>query len=153
MYLWETSPPPHIIPPPPPIWTVFNWYILRMASNLEVMSMTADIGQQQWSRTFFRLSDRTLIGRVKNFVIWQELVEFQAEAWLWLPRGFEPFLRMAVRYKQPVQYRKGPPIKAGQPEPSPHLETACKIHDIYEDLNESSSARPGRVSSWRFHRA
>jgi hypothetical protein len=47
-------------------------------------------------------------------------------------------------YKQPVQYGKGPPIKAGRPEPSPHLETACKIHHIYEDLNESSSARPGR---------
>jgi hypothetical protein len=61
-----------------------------------------------------------------------------------LPREFEPLLGMAGRYKQPVQYGKGPPIKAGQPEPSPHLETACEIHHIYEDLNESSSARPGR---------
>ncbi len=43
--------------------------------------MTADIGQQQWSCTFFRLSDRTLVSRVKNFVIWQDLVEFQAAAW------------------------------------------------------------------------
>ncbi len=51
---------------------------------------------------------------------------------------------MAGRYKQPVQYGKGPPIKAGQPEPSLHLGTACEIHHIYEDLNESSSARPGR---------
>ncbi len=56
-------------------------------------------------------------------------------------RGFVPFLSMAGRYKQPVQYRKGPPIKAGRPEPSPYLETA---HHISEDLNESSSARPGR---------
>ncbi len=40
--------------------------------------------------------------------------------------------------------RERPPIKAGRPEPSPHLETACEIHHIYEDLNESSSARPGR---------
>ncbi len=39
-------------------------YISRMASNLEVVSMTADIGQQQWSCTFFRLSDRMLISRV-----------------------------------------------------------------------------------------
>jgi len=61
-----------------------------------------------------------------------------------LPRGFEPFLGIAGPYKQPVQYGKGPPIKAAQPEPSPHLETACEIHHIYEDLNESSSARPGR---------
>jgi hypothetical protein len=51
---------------------------------------------------------------------------------------------MAGRYKQPVQYGKGLPIKAGQPEPSLHLETACEIHHIYEDLNESSSVRPGR---------
>jgi hypothetical protein len=51
---------------------------------------------------------------------------------------------MAGRYKQPEQYGKGPPIKAGQPEPSLYLETACEIHHIYEDLNESSSARPGR---------
>jgi hypothetical protein len=26
-------------------------------------------------------------------------------------------------------------IKAGQPEPSSHLETTCEIHHIYEDLN------------------
>jgi hypothetical protein len=50
---------------------------------------------------------------------------------------------MAGRFKQPVQYGRGPPIKAGQPEPSLHLGTACEIHHIYEDLNESSSARPG----------
>ena len=48
---------------------------------------------------------------------------------------FEPFLGMAGRYKQPVQYGKGPPIKAGQPEPSPHLVTTCEIHLIYEELN------------------
>jgi hypothetical protein len=61
----------------------------------------------------------------------------------WLPHGFEPFLGMAGRYKQLVQYGKSP-IKAGQPEPSLRLGTACEIHHIYEDLNESSSARPGR---------
>jgi hypothetical protein len=41
---------------------------------------------------------------------------------------------MAGRYKQPVQYGRGPPIKAGQPEPSSHLETTYEIHHIYEDL-------------------
>jgi hypothetical protein len=50
---------------------------------------------------------------------------------------------MAGRFK-PVQYWKGLPIKAGRPESSPHLEIACEIHHIYKDLNESSSARPGR---------
>ncbi len=36
------------------------------------------------------------------------------------------------------------PIKARQPETYLHLGTACKNHHIYKDLNESSSARPGR---------
>ncbi len=36
------------------------------------------------------------------------------------------------------------PIKAGQMGIIPHLGTACEIHHIYEDLNESSSARPER---------
>jgi hypothetical protein len=42
---------------------------------------------------------------------------------------------MAGRYRQPVQYGRGPPIKAGQPEPSSHLETTCEIHHIYEEQN------------------
>ncbi len=51
--------------------------------------MTADIGQQQWSCTIFRLSNRTLISRVRIFMIWQKSVEFQTEArllvaaWIW----------------------------------------------------------------------
>ncbi len=37
-----------------------------------------------------------------------------------------------------------PPIKAERPEPSDHLRSAClRINTIYEDLNESSSARLG----------
>ncbi len=42
---------------------------------------------------------------------------------------------MAGRYKQPVQYGRGPLIKAGQSEPSLHLETTCEIHHIYEEQN------------------
>jgi hypothetical protein len=57
----------------------------------------------------------------------------------WFPREFEPFLGMAGRYKQPVQYRRGPLIKAGRQQLLPHLGTTCEIHHIYEDLNESSS--------------
>jgi hypothetical protein len=40
---------------------------------------------------------------------------------------------MAGQYKQLVQYGRGPPIKAGQSEPSSHLETTCEIHHIYEE--------------------
>ena len=37
-----------------------------------------------------------------------------------------------------------PPIKAEHPEPSDHLRSTClRINTIYEDLNESSSARLG----------
>jgi hypothetical protein len=42
---------------------------------------------------------------------------------------------MAGGYKQLVQYGRGRPIKAGQLEPSSHLETTIEIHHIYEDLN------------------
>jgi hypothetical protein len=35
------------------------------------------------------------------------------------------------------------PIKAERPEPSDHLSTCTRINTIYEDLNESSSARLG----------
>ncbi len=53
---------------------------LRMASNLEVVSMIAEIGQQQWSYTNFGLSDRTLRSRVRIFEISQELVKICAAA-------------------------------------------------------------------------
>ncbi len=77
------------VPPPPPPLIIpshcgnfqLPYYILRMASNSEAVSMAADIGQQQWSRTIFRLSDRILRSRVRIFVIWQELVKFQAAAY------------------------------------------------------------------------
>ncbi len=105
--------------------------------------MTADIGQLQWSRTIFRLSDRTLRSRVRIFVTWQELVKFQAAAWFLVAAWILAISWHDGPYKQPVLYGKGPPIKAGQPELSPHLGTAWEIHHIYEDLNESSSARPG----------
>jgi hypothetical protein len=40
--------------------------------------------------------------------------------------------------------RYSPLIKAEHQGIIPHLGTACEIHHIYEDLNKSSSARPGR---------
>ncbi len=114
-----------------------------MASNLEAVSMIADIGQQQWSCTIFRLSDRTLRSQFRIVVIWQELVKFQAPAWLFVAAWILAISWHCGPVQQPVRYGKGPPIKAGQPEPSPHLGNAWEIHHIYEDLNESSSARPG----------
>ena len=72
------SPPPHN--PAHLDSLLLPQQILRMASNLEVVSMIADIGQQQGSCTNFRLSDRTLMSWVRIFVIWQELVKIQAAA-------------------------------------------------------------------------
>ncbi len=116
-----SSCPPHTIPH----WDSFQLprYILRMASNLEVVSVTADIGQQQWSCTFFRLSDRTLISRVKNFVIWQESVG------------------------------KGPSIKAGQPEPSPHWRLHARFITSTRIWTRAHQPEQEEVSSWRFRRA
>ncbi len=67
--------------PPPYNPTLLNNFVtaavdLEDGSNLEVVSMTAEIRQQQWLCTNFRLSDRTLISWVGNFVIWQKSVEF-----------------------------------------------------------------------------
>ncbi len=43
-----------------------------------------------------------------------------------------------------------PTIKAEWPEPSDHLRSTClRINTIYEDLNESSSARPGGCQQWK----
>ncbi len=97
--------------------------------------MTADIGQQQWSCKFFRLSDRTLISRVRNFVIWQKSVEFQAEArllvaaWIWAISWHGGPVQTARTVRERAAH------KSRRPEPSSHLETTCKIHHIYEDLN------------------
>ncbi len=68
-------------------------------------------------------------------MIWQDSVEFQRKPDFWLPRGFGPFLGMAGRYKQPVQYRREFAIKAGEQKLPPHLETTCKIHHINEEEN------------------
>ncbi len=113
-----------------------------MASNLEAVSMIADIGQQQWSCMIFRLSDRTPRSRVRIFVIWQELVKFQAAAWL-----------LVAAWILAISWHGGPVQTAGTVrERAAHksraawavssLGTAWEIHHIYEDLNESSSARP-----------
>jgi hypothetical protein len=55
--------------------------ISRIASNFEVVSMIADIAQQQWLFTFFRFSDRTPMSRVRDCCeIWLKSVEFRADA-------------------------------------------------------------------------
>ncbi len=77
-------PPSHPLPHPHHwIWGSFQQprQKSRMASNLEVVSMIADIGQQQWSYTNFRLSDRTLRSRDRILEFSQELVKIYAAAY------------------------------------------------------------------------
>ncbi len=51
----------------PLIWRLWVWQLIFDSNSEHVC--------------FFRFSDRTLISRVRIFVIWQKSVEFQAEAW------------------------------------------------------------------------
>ncbi len=52
----------------------------RMASILESVSMVAEFGQQQWSCTNFRCSDRTLRSRDRILKFSQEMVKICAAA-------------------------------------------------------------------------
>jgi hypothetical protein len=99
--------------------------------------MVAEFGQQQWSCTNFRSSDRTLRSRDRIFEFSQEIVKICPAAWILDIRG---------NFDRSCRYSTGetPPIKAERPEPLNHLRSTClRINTIYEDLNESSSARPG----------
>jgi hypothetical protein len=79
---WAGLSPPSLplLSPYSPLHTLTHWDSFQLPCH--ILSMIADIGQQQWSCTIFRLSDGTLRSRVRIFVIWQELVKFQAAAWL-----------------------------------------------------------------------
>jgi hypothetical protein len=114
--------------------------------------MIAHIGQQQWSCTFFRLSDRTLISRARSW--------FDRNQWnsrrkpdFWLPRGFEPFLGMAGRCKQLVQYGGDSAHKSWAP--GDHSSLGDYVRDSsHQRGTESAHQRDqGEVSSWRFRRA
>ncbi len=100
------------------------------------MSMVAEFGQQH-----FRCSDRTLRSRDRIFDFSQEMVKICEGAANWAPAEI-----LTGRAGTTSQYSMGetPPIKAERPEPSDHLRSTClRINTIYEDLNESSSARLG----------
>jgi hypothetical protein len=113
----------------------------RMASILETVSMIAEFGQQQWSNTNFRLSDRTLRSRDRIFKFSQELVKICAAA-----KNLDTRLNfgMSGRYNQPVQYGRDAAHKSRAAWAGIPLGVyMSERQHIYEDLNESSSARPG----------
>ncbi len=90
--LWVCAPypPPHT--PLPPQWTWDRFWQprqkSRMASILEAVSMIADFGQQQWSYTNFRLSDRTLRSQDRIFEFSQKLVKYARPPIIWHLRIF-----------------------------------------------------------------
>ncbi len=91
--------------------------ISRIASNLEVVSMIADIGQQQWSCTLFRLSDRTLVSRVRDYC---DLTGISG-----IPGGSQTFgcrmdLGHFLAWRTGTNSLYSPPIKAGRQELPPH---------------------------------
>ena len=101
--------------------------------------MVAEFGQQLWSCTNFRCSDRTLRSRDRIFDFSQKMVKISAGAENWV--SAEILTRRAGTTGRDST-GETPPIKAGRPEPSDHLRYTClRINTIYEDLNESSSAR------------
>ncbi len=114
----------------------------RMACIFETVSMIAEFGQQQWSYTNFRGSDRTLRSRDRILEFSQEIVKICAAA-----RNLDTRVNFdrSGRYNQPVQYGRDAVHKsraAAWAVWSLGVYMSERQH-IYEDLSESSSARPG----------
>ncbi len=113
----------------------------RMASVLETVSMIAEFGQQQWSCTNFRCSDRTLWSRDRIFKFSQELVKICGAAKILDTRvNFD----RSGQYNQPVQYGRDAAHKSRAAWAGLPLGVyMSERQHIYKYLNESSSARPG----------
>jgi hypothetical protein len=112
----------------------------RMASMLETVSMIAEFGQQRWSCTNFRCSDRTLRSRDRIFEFSQKIVKICAAA-----RNLDTCVNFdrSGQYKQPVQYGRDAAHKSRAAWAIRSLEVyMSERQHIYEDLNESSSASP-----------
>ncbi len=89
----------------------------------------------------FRCSDRTLRSRDRILDFLQEMVKTSAGA-----ENLTSAEVLTCRAGTTGRYSTGemPPIKAERPVPSDHLRSTCtRGNIIYEDLNESSSARLG----------
>ncbi len=103
--------------------------------------MVAEFGQQQWSCTNFRCSDRTLRSRDRIFLFFTGNVEnLSGRSKLDTCKNFD----RSCRYNQPVQYGRDAAHKTRAAWAFSSLEVYMSENQhIYEDLNESSSARLG----------
>ncbi len=146
-------PPPDVItgaaslraisPPSPPPHRIMDRFWQprpksRMASFLESVSMIAEFGQQQWSCMNFRYSDRTLRSRDRIFKFSREMWKFARNLDTRVNFG------MSGRYNQPVQYGRDAAHKSRAAWAIRLLGVyMSERQHIYQDLNETSSARPG----------
>ena len=95
----------------------------------------------------FRLSDGTLRSRDRILEFSQELVKMYAAA---NNLDFRINFGMSGRYKQPVQYGRDSAHKSEAAWAVFSLGVCMRERQhIYEDLNESSSARPGGSQQWK----
>jgi hypothetical protein len=103
--------------------------------------MVAEFGQHQWSCTNFRCSDRTLRSRDRIFRFFTGNGEnLCGRRKLDTRRNFD----RSCRYNQPVQYGRDAAHKSRAAWAFRSLEVYMSENQlIYEDLNESSSARLG----------
>jgi hypothetical protein len=85
---------------------------------------------------FFRLSDRTLVGRVRDYCDLTEISGIPGRSQTF---GFRMewghFLAWRAGTNSRYSTGESPPIKAEWQELPPHLETSCKIHHINKEEN------------------
>ena len=123
----------------------------RMAFILETVSMVAEFGQQQWSCTNFRRSDRTLRSR-------DRILSFHRNWWKFArpPRFWTPAWILTDQAGTTSRYSMGEtlPIKAEWPELDSHLGSTCLRGSISTRIwRRALQPDQEEVSSWRFRRA
>ncbi len=137
-------------PPPPPDTLLLTdlrlqWQIFRIASNLEVVSVTADIGQQQWLSVFFQFFNRMPISRDRDCYGLVEINEISGGRQVFgLHQRFDHFEHGGMGQAAGTVREEGPPIKAGHWKTIPHLETTCTRFNTSTRRRTCSSAGPGR---------
>ncbi len=113
--------------------------------------MMADIGQLQWLPTFFQFIDRTPISRVRDCYDLGENSEISGGRQVFgMRQRFDHFEHGGPVQTAGTVREESPPIKAGQGELIPHLETTFLRFIINKEENVLDQ---GEVSSCRFCRA
>ena len=85
---------------------------------------------------FFRLSDRTLVGRVRDYCDLTEISGIPGRSQTFgCCVDFGHFLALQAGTISRYSTGESPPIKALWQELPPHLETTCEIHHINEEEN------------------